>query len=258
MKNFNTFITISLLTTVYHHKKRLFLLLYLLTMDQDSDSESIEGDVESIDKNNRADWGKAKYDYYYTDYVDKDYPSKLTAKEEKLASIEQDEALRIQRKLMSTLDDVDLHLAYEEESAQDSDEENLLELIENRNRDNKTRKRKRVNFEQQSDSEEEDDEEEEEEEEDENEDKDEDDEVERVNEQGRQRRPINMAMQKNRGLTPYKKKEYRNPRVKHKLKYKKAMSKRRRNVKQVQTEYLRYSGEASGIKTSTVKSVKLC
>ena len=74
----------------------------------------------------------------------------------------------------------------------------------------------------------------------------------------RKRRPINMAIKKNRGLTPYKKKEYRNPRVKHKLKYQKAMTKRRKLVKEAQTEFYRYSGESTGIKTSTVKSIKLC
>lgn len=242
-------------------------------MDSDNDSESIEGDVDSMIENPKADWGKAKFDYYYTDYVDKDYPSKLTAKEERLASIEQEEALRIQRKLLSTLEDVDILLTYDdEESAQGGDGENLLDLIEHRNsligagsKKDKTNKRKRVVFEDQKAS----DDEGSDESNDDNEDE-EDNEADCENDTirgqsnnlkgdlGRQRRPINVAIQRNRGLTPYKKKEYRNPRVKHKLKYKKAMSKRRRNVKQVQTEYHRYSGEASGIKTSTVKSVKLC
>lgn len=237
-------------------------------MDSDSDNESIEGDVDSMIDNPKADWGKAKFDYYYTDYVDKDYPSKLTAKEERLASIEQEEALRIQKRILSTLEDVDIKLTYDdEEYAQGGDEENLLDLIESRNKlietrldKDKTKKRKRVVFEDQkaSDKDASDDDSDDDlyDEVDEN-DGDQQDEW-KEEENGRQRRPINMAIQKNRGLTPYKKKEYRNPRVKHKLKYKKAMSKRRRNVKQVQTEYHRYSGEASGIKTSTVKSVKLC
>lgn len=237
-------------------------------MDSDSDNESIEGDVDSMIDNPKADWGKAKFDYYYTDYVDKDYPSKLTAKEERLASIEQEEALRIQKRILSTLEDVDIKLTYDdEEYAQGGDEENLLDLIESRNKlietrldKDKTKKRKRVVFEDQkaSDKDASDDDSDNDlyDEVDEN-DGDQQDEW-KEEENGRQRRPINMAIQKNRGLTPYKKKEYRNPRVKHKLKYKKAMSKRRRNVKQVQTEYHRYSGEASGIKTSTVKSVKLC
>lgn len=242
--------------------------LFVQKMDSDSDNESIEGDVDSMIENPKADWGKAKFDYYYTDYVDKDYPSKLTAKEERLASIEQEEALRIQRKLLSTLEDVDIDLTYDdEEPAQGGDEENLLDLIEHRNsligassKKDKTNKRKRVVFEDQkaSDDEESSDEDEEYFEADCENDNNQGQSNDTKEDSGRQRRPINVAIQKNRGLTPYKKKEYRNPRVKHKLKYKKAMSKRRRNIKQVQTEYHRYSGEASGIKTSTVKSVKLC
>lgn len=220
-------------------------------MDSDSDNESIEGDVNQ--KADKAEWGKAKHDYYYTDYVDKDYPSKLSAKEERAAAIEQEEALRIQKKLLSTLDDIDLQTVFEEEIAQEDEQENLIDFIENQNRiissavDNKQdKKRKRVAFEDQEESDVDDEE------------SGEENEVDDEEEPVRKRRPINMAMKKNRGLTPYKKKEYRNPRVKHKLKYKRAMSKRRRNVQEAQTEYHRYSGEVSGIKTSTIKSIKLC
>lgn len=248
-------------------------------MDSDSERESIEGDVEAPDKST-ADWGKAKFDYYYTDYVDKDYPSKLTAKEERLASIEQEEALRIQKKLLSTLEDVDLQVAYEIES--DSQEPscpsaksicNLIEIIEAQNKsyasfskDTGMKKRKRVHFVDQSGSEvgsmDEADMD------DDNVDQgDEDGSASEVDDEDeadgetlgcdRQRRPINVAIKKNRGLTPYKKKEYRNPRVKHKLKYKKAMSKRRRIVREAMPQLQRYSGEATGIKTSTIKSIKL-
>lgn len=241
-----------------------------MKMDSDSDNESNGEDVDSMIDNPNADWGKAKFDYYYTDYVDKDYPSKLTAKEERLASIEQEEALRIQKKILSTLDGVDIKLTYDgEESTQGSDGENLLDLIESRNKligkksdKDIAKKRKRVVFEDQKADDKEDSDEYDEDEIDDEEDEDgnyqDPDQQDDIGDAGRQRRPINVAIQKNRGLTPYKKKEYRNPRVKHKLKYKKAMSKRRRNIKQAQIEYHRYSGEASGIKTSTVKSVKLC
>lgn len=230
-------------------------------MESDSDNESIEGDV-NIDASN-ANWGKAKHDYYYTDYVDKDYPSKLSAKEERLAAIEQEEALRIQKKLFATLDNiVDIEDVFEDDAGEDQD---LISFIENQNNSitgkEESKKRKRVAFEdEQIGSAEEDFDEGDDDGEEEDEEDDEDDEEKDVDitEQGRRRRPINMAMKKNRGLTPYKKKEYRNPRVKHKLKYKRAMSKRRRNVKEAQPEYNRYSGEATGIKTSTVKSIRLC
>lgn len=239
-------------------------------MDSDTEQESIEGEVD-VDKS-AADWGKSKFDYYYTDYVDKDYPSKLTAKEEKLAAIEQEEALRIQKKLLSTLDHVDLQVVFD-----DDGEENLIDAIEKQNQSvlnhsTHPKKRKRVHFVDQKsensdgdddnyvEDDDNDDGEDEYNEDDSEEGEDEVDELEGGdNPQGetRQRRPINIAIKKNRGLTPYKKKEYRNPRVKHKLKYKKALSKRRRIVREVMPQLHRYSGEATGIKTSTVKSIKL-
>lgn len=184
-----------------------------------------------------ADWGKSKHDYYFTDYVDKDYPSKLTAKEEKLAAVEEEEALRVQRKLLATLDDVNLDQVFEE------GEQDLIGDLEERNKalDVEYTECKEADDADTYDEEDEDGDGEGDDQEDQD-----------------SRRPINMAMMKNRGLTPYKKKVYRNPRVKHKLKYQKAMSKRRRNVREVQSETHRYSGETSGIKTSTIKSVRLC
>lgn len=41
------------------------------------------------------------------------------------------------------------------------------------------------------------------------------------------KRAITYKMAKNKGLTPYRKKELRNPRVKHKLKYRKAIIRRK-------------------------------
>mgnify|MGYP000945763512 CR=1 FL=1 len=230
-------------------------------MGGDSDAESIEGCVDP--ESSAADWGKAKHDYYYTDYVDKDYPNKLTAKEERLAAIEQEEALRIQRKLLTTLEDTDFDIAIDNENDSHADNlENLIDLIETRNKfiaEARTvcAKRKRVAFEEQNESEDAGPDEEADERNDRAKEDKPHEEL-KVAKEERQRRPINMAIKKNRGLTPYKKKEYRNPRVKHKLKYKKAMVKRRRNVCEAQKELHRYSGEATGIKTSTIKSIKLC
>lgn len=261
-------------------------------MGSDSDSEaSIEGEVNNI-KSSASHWGKAKHDYYYTDYVDKDYPSKLTAKEERLASIEQEEALRIQKKLLSTLDNLNLQSVFEidddlEQANKNQKEFDLIDFLEKQNKSIDTefnsksgdKKRKRVIFEDAepcSDDESFADSEQDYDDDGEDDDFGQDDEVDqdslmiqdkkkvskkqeaKLEDVNNRRRPINIAMKKNRGLTPYKKKEYRNPRVKHKNKYRRAMSKRRRNVKESQVEYHRYSGESNGIKTSTVKSIKLC
>jgi hypothetical protein len=243
-------------------------------MDSDSDHESLEGDINVPSKNPAADWGKTKFNYYFTDYVDKDYPSDLTRKEERAAALEQDEALRLQKKLLSTIDTVNLQSLIdldEIDESQIADRDDVLEFIENQNKsileskkkkpDSGSKKRKKLKFEEiGSDECEFDDEDEDEDGQGDDDDDDDeqgsDEDVEEHN--GRRRRPINMAIKKNRGLTPYKKKEFRNPRVKHKLKYKKAMTKRRRLVKEAKTEYHRYSGETTGIKTSTIRSIKLC
>lgn len=242
-----------------------------------NDDESVEEDLNDAIEESGANWGKTKYDYYFTDYVDKDYPSSLNTKEERLARYEQEEALRLQKKLLSTLDNINHDIPIAEDGLPaDGEKDDLLEFIENQNKailaakETKIKsidgnKKKKVKFDSRPeplgsdecefDSEDDndaasnyDDDDGEGEEESKQETQD-----------GRKRRPINMAIRKNRGLTPYKKKkEYRNPRVKHKLKYKKALSKRRHLVKEAQCEYHRYSGEATGIKTSTVRSIKLC
>lgn len=46
-----------------------------------------------------------------------------------------------------------------------------------------------------------------------------------------EKRAITYQMAKNRGLTPYRKKELRNPRVKHKIKYRKALIRRKGAVR---------------------------
>lgn len=265
-------------------------------MSSDSESESsLEGEVE-VRKESSSHWGKSKHDYYYTDYIDKDYPSKLSSKEEQSARIEQEEALRIQKKLLSTLDNLNIQPTFDIDSpltsadskgSESIDQEfDLIDFLEKQNKSidsqfnskGKSKKRKRVAFEDDDpDSDDGESSPENEQDDDDNEDDEDDDDGEaddhevahqsgkskkkiQIQEEAAndRRRPINIAMKKNRGLTPYKKKEYRNPRVKHKNKYRKAMIKRKRNVREAQTEYHRYSGETHGIKTSTIKSIKLC
>ncbi|XP_001992164.3 something about silencing protein 10 [Drosophila grimshawi] len=70
------------------------------------------------------------------------------------------------------------------------------------------------------------------------------------------RRSITYQMAKNKGLTPHRKKELRNPRVKHRGKYRKALIRRKGAVRSVRKEVKRYGGEISGIKSTVTKSVK--
>lgn len=71
------------------------------------------------------------------------------------------------------------------------------------------------------------------------------------------KRAITYQIAKNKGLTPHRKKEHRNPRVKHKLKFRKALIRRKGAVREPRKELKRYSGEISGIKTSVSKSIKI-
>ncbi|XP_012257759.2 something about silencing protein 10 [Athalia rosae] len=71
------------------------------------------------------------------------------------------------------------------------------------------------------------------------------------------KRAITYQIAKNKGLTPYRKKELRNPRVKHRNKYRKAKIRRKGAVREVRKEITRYGGELSGIKASVTKSIKL-
>ncbi|GLV39910.1 Something about silencing 10 [Carabus blaptoides fortunei] len=70
------------------------------------------------------------------------------------------------------------------------------------------------------------------------------------------KRAITYQMAKNKGLTPHRKKEQRNPRVKHRNKFRKAKIRRKGAVREVRTETSRYGGEISGIKASVSKSIK--
>lgn len=72
-----------------------------------------------------------------------------------------------------------------------------------------------------------------------------------------EKREITYQIAKNKGLTPRRKKDQRNPRVKHKLKYRKAKIRRKGAVREPRTEMTRYAGEASGIKANVKKSIKI-
>lgn len=72
-----------------------------------------------------------------------------------------------------------------------------------------------------------------------------------------QRRQITYQIAKNKGLTPYRKKELRNPRVKHRNKFRKALIRRKGAHRTVRKEIKRYDGEKFGIKASVKKGIKI-
>ncbi|XP_055337227.1 something about silencing protein 10-like [Paramacrobiotus metropolitanus] len=71
------------------------------------------------------------------------------------------------------------------------------------------------------------------------------------------KRAVTYQIAKNKGITPYRKKEYRNPRVKHRMKYRKALISRKGQVKEHRPELRKYGGEISGIRAGVIKSRKL-
>ncbi|VVC25892.1 Sas10/Utp3/C1D,Sas10 C-terminal domain [Cinara cedri] len=71
------------------------------------------------------------------------------------------------------------------------------------------------------------------------------------------KRPITYQISKNKGLTPRRKKELRNPRVKNRMKYRKAKIRRKGQIREPRTEIRRYDGEISGIKVNLSKSIKI-
>ncbi|KRZ22233.1 Something about silencing protein 10 [Trichinella pseudospiralis] len=71
------------------------------------------------------------------------------------------------------------------------------------------------------------------------------------------KRSITYEMEKNKGLMPKRKKEQRNPRVRHRNRYRKALKKRRSQIPDVKREIHRYGGEARGLNPYIVRSVKL-
>ncbi|XP_022538171.2 something about silencing protein 10 [Astyanax mexicanus] len=74
---------------------------------------------------------------------------------------------------------------------------------------------------------------------------------------GDAKRGITYQMAKNKGLTAKRKKIDRNPRVKHREKYRRAKIRRKGQVREVMREETRYSGELSGIRAGVKKSIKL-
>ncbi|OQR95640.1 hypothetical protein THRCLA_07701 [Thraustotheca clavata] len=72
------------------------------------------------------------------------------------------------------------------------------------------------------------------------------------------KRGATYQMIKNRGLTAHKSRVNRNPRVKKRLQYKKALVRRKGQVREVRTgEAARYGGELTGIKSNITRSRKI-
>ncbi|NWS70098.1 SAS10 protein, partial [Crotophaga sulcirostris] len=71
------------------------------------------------------------------------------------------------------------------------------------------------------------------------------------------KRGVTYQMIKNKGLTPKRKKIDRNPRVKHREKFRRAKIRRKGQVREVRRELQRYAGEMSGIRAGVKKSRKL-
>jgi len=70
------------------------------------------------------------------------------------------------------------------------------------------------------------------------------------------RRAIGYDIAKNKGLTIKRKKELQNPRVKHRVRFNKALKKRKSQVREPRKELVKYDGERTGIKANVVRSVK--
>ena len=88
-------------------------------------------------------------------------------------------------------------------------------------------------------------------------DEEEEEEVEDVEEEEGGKRMITYEMSKNKGLIRNRRKELKNPRVKHKMKFKKAIVKRKSVVREVRNESNRYGGETTGITKSLSRSTKI-
>eukprot|EP01125_Pyxidicula_operculata_P014494 TRINITY_DN4829_c0_g1_i3.p2 TRINITY_DN4829_c0_g1~~TRINITY_DN4829_c0_g1_i3.p2 ORF type:complete len:206 (-),score=91.54 TRINITY_DN4829_c0_g1_i3:98-715(-) len=71
------------------------------------------------------------------------------------------------------------------------------------------------------------------------------------------KRKVDRKIEKNIGLKRKTKKQDRNPRVKHKRRYAKALIKRKSQVQPLKDKSKKYAGEATGIKANVVKSVSL-
>ena len=70
-------------------------------------------------------------------------------------------------------------------------------------------------------------------------------------------RAISRDIERNKGLLPSRKKEYRNPRVRQRKRFQRAQKKRKARVKEAVGEVPSYRGEATGIRRTVIKSVAL-
>lgn len=85
------------------------------------------------------------------------------------------------------------------------------------------------------------------------------DEDEQINEEEEEedgKRAITYQMEKNKGLLPKRKREQRNPRVKYRRKFEKAVIRRKGQVREPRKELKKYGGELTGINVRAIKSVK--
>ena len=71
------------------------------------------------------------------------------------------------------------------------------------------------------------------------------------------KRAIGYDIAKNKGLTPKRNKMYRNPRVRNRIKSRKAQIKHKSIVPKVRPQEKRYAGEATGIRMGVVRAVKI-
>jgi U3 small nucleolar RNA-associated protein 3 len=78
-----------------------------------------------------------------------------------------------------------------------------------------------------------------------------------LNEDQPQKRAITYQIEKNKGLTVKRKKEYGNPRVRHRNKYARALVKRTSRVPTARNEEEKYTGEPTGIRAGIKRGIKL-
>ena len=71
------------------------------------------------------------------------------------------------------------------------------------------------------------------------------------------RRAASRAVVRNMGLAPHRTNKYRNPRVKKKIKYAKAVVRRKGQVREMRNEAEGYGGEASGVRKGVGKSRRI-
>ena len=71
------------------------------------------------------------------------------------------------------------------------------------------------------------------------------------------KRGITREIEKNRGLTPHRSKERKNPRKKHRLRYGKAVVRRKGQVQDVASRPDSYGGEATGVRSKLARSRRL-